>query len=246
MLFLRSLLFNLLMLSTIIVFAPVVSVVVFPFPYKMRHSALSQWPRFQVWLLKVICGLDYRIEGLEHLPQTACIVMSKHQSTWETFVYNVIFPPHVWVMKRELMWIPFFGWGMALLKPIAIDRSTGRKAVEQVIEQGQDRLNSGLWVIVFPEGTRIPANKRGRYKLGGAVLAAETGYPVVPIAHNSGTFWPRRSFLIYPGVVRLVIGPVITPEGKTPEQIRTEVENWIEDTMKSLEGRTEPAELFVR
>ena len=143
------------------------------------------------------------------------------------------------------MWIPFFGWGMAMLRPIAIDRSSGRKAIEQLIKQGRKRLDSGLWVVVFPEGTRIPAGKKGRYRLGGAVLAHETGYPVVPVAHNAGTYWPKKSLLVYPGVVKIVIGPIIESKNKTAEQIRQQTEQWIETTMQKLEGRTGDAELVT-
>ncbi len=164
-----------------------------------------------MFLLKHLCGLDYRVEGREHLPGGAAIILSKHQSAWETIAFQEIFPPQTWVLKRELMWIPLFGWALALLRPIAIDRSAGRKAIEQVIEQGRERLQSGIWVVVFPEGTRVAPGTRKRYGMGGAVLAAETGYPVVPVAHNAGSFWPRRGFLKRPGTVRVVIGPVIDP-----------------------------------
>jgi 1-acyl-sn-glycerol-3-phosphate acyltransferase len=140
------------------------------------------------------------------------------------------------VLKRELMWIPFFGWALALLHPIAIDRGSGRKAIEQVVAQGRDRLRSGIWVVVFPEGTRVAPGTRRRYGIGGAVLAAETGYPVVPVAHNAGTFWPRRSFFKRPGTVRAVIGPVIESRGKTAEEIRDLAETWIENKMRELEG----------
>jgi 1-acyl-sn-glycerol-3-phosphate acyltransferase len=152
-------------------------------------------------------------------------------------VYQEIFPPQTWVLKRELMWIPFFGWALALLHPIAIDRGSGRKAIEQVVAQGRDRLRSGIWVVVFPEGTRVAPGTRRRHGIGGAVLAAETGYPVVPVAHNAGSFWPRRSFFKRPGTVRVVIGPVIEAQGKTAEEIRDLAEKWIENKMRELEGK---------
>jgi len=141
------------------------------------------------------------------------------------------------VLKRELLWIPLFGWALALLRPIAIDRVAGRVAIEQVIEQGRERLQSGIWVVVFPEGTRVAPGTRRRYGIGGAALAAAGGYPVVPVAHNAGSFWPRRGFLKRPGMIRVVIGPVIDPRGKTAEDIRRQAEEWIENTMAGLEEK---------
>jgi 1-acyl-sn-glycerol-3-phosphate acyltransferase len=242
MILMRSLCFMLLMWTSLIIYAPL-ALLTFPFPYKIRYMVVTAWPKYHVWLLKILCRLSYEVEGRENLPKGAAIVLAKHQSTYETFALPYLFPPYTWVLKRELMWVPFFGWGMAMLRPIAIDRSSGRKAMEQLINQGRDRLDSGLWVVVFPEGTRIPAGKKGRYRLGGALLAHETGYPVVPVAHNAGTYWPKHSLLVYPGVVKIVIGPVIESKNKTAEQIRQQTEQWIETTMQRLEGRTGAAEL---
>lgn len=230
----RSVLFNLLLWGSVVIYAPLsLLTVVLPFP--VRYRIIRQWARWQVVLLKTLCRLDYRVEGREHLPAGAAIIFSKHQSAWETIVYQEIFPPQTWVLKRELMWIPFFGWALALLHPIAIDRGSGRKAIEQVVAQGRDRLRSGIWVVVFPEGTRVAPGTRRRYGIGGAALAAETGYPVVPVAHNAGTFWPRRGFFKRPGTVRVVIGPVIESRGKSAEEIRDLAETWIENKMQELE-----------
>lgn len=205
-------------------------------PFAVRYRLVSGWARFQVFMLKCLCRLDYRVEGREHLPGGAAIILSKHQSAWETIAFQEIFPAQTWVLKRELMWIPLFGWALALLRPIAINRGAGRKAIEQVIEQGRERLQSGIWVVVFPEGTRVAPGARKRHGIGGAVLAAETGYPVVPVAHNAGSFWPRRGFHKRPGTVRVVVGPVIDPHGKTAEDIRRLAEEWIEGRMPELEG----------
>ncbi len=231
---LRSLLFNVVMLMSAAIYAPLMlPTAILPFP--LRYRIVSQWARLQAFLLKILCGLDYRVEGREHLPSGAAIVMSKHQSAWETIVFQKIFPAQTWVLKRELLWIPLFGWALALLRPIAIDRSAGRKAIEQVIEQGRERLQSGIWVVVFPEGTRVAPGTRKRYAMGGAVLAAETGYPVVPVAHNAGSFWPRRGFRKRPGTVRVVIGPAIDPRGKKAEEIIKQTEEWIESKMVEIE-----------
>jgi 1-acyl-sn-glycerol-3-phosphate acyltransferase len=231
----RSIVFNVVMWLSVVIYAPLMlPTVVLPFP--VRYRLIRQWARFQIFLLKTLCGLDYRVEGREHLPAGAAIIMSKHQSAWETIAFQEIFPPQTWVLKRELMWIPLFGWGLALLKPIAIDRGAGRQAIEQIIAQGRERLQSGIWVVVFPEGTRVAPGARRRYGIGGAVLAAETGYPVVPVAHNAGLFWPRRGFLKKPGTIRVAIGPAIDPRGKKAEEIIKQTQAWIENTMRQLQG----------
>ena len=233
---LRSLLFNVVMFSTVTVFAPL-SLLTWPLPPLVRYRFISQWARFHIWLLKALCGLDYRVEGHEHLPRDrSAVVLAKHQSSWETLAFQQILPPQVWVLKHELLWVPFFGWGLALLDPIAIDRGAGRKAVQQIIEQGRQRLESGRWVVVFPEGTRMTAGHQRRFGIGGAALAAGTGYPVVPVAHNAGQFWPRRGFLKKPGTIHVVIGPAIDSRGKTPEEINRLAETWIHATMARLEA----------
>lgn len=237
MLALRSALFNVVMFGSVLIYAPL-AVLTFPFPPLARYRFISQWARFQIWLAGALLGLRHHVEGREHLPRHgAAIVLAKHQSTWETLAFQMIFPPQVWVLKRELLWVPFFGWGLKMLDPIAIDRGAGRRAIQQIVEQGRQRLDSGRWVVVFPEGTRVAPGHRRRFGLGGAVLAAETGYPVVPVAHDAGHYWPRRGFRKRPGTVRLVIGPVIDSRGKTPEAIIAEAEAWIADTMHRLEGR---------
>ena len=245
MLWLRSLLYTLVLWLSVLVYAPL-SVMTFPFPYRWRYAFISQWSHFQVWALKVICGIRYRIEGAENIPGGPAIVMAKHQSSWETFSLFQIFPRQAYVLKRELLRIPFFGWGLAMMAPIAIDRGSGRRAIEQLIEQGRQRLDDGTWVVVFPEGSRMPPGTRGRYKLGGAVLAAETGYPVVPVAHNAGSFWPRNTFIKRPGTIRVVVGPVIESAGRKSDDIIKQVEDWIETAMQELEGRDGPAPLVQR
>ncbi len=229
----RSLLFNLFMWLSVLVYAPL-ALLTAPLPFRWRYLFIVQWARFHVWILKPLCGLEYRVEGERHLPEGPAVLLAKHQSAWETLAFQLIFPPSVWVLKRELMWVPLFGWALALLRPIAIARGSGRRAVEQMVEQGRERLASGLWVTVFPEGTRVAPGQHRRYGIGGAVLAAETGCPVVPVAHNAGCFWPRRGFIKHPGTVHVVIGPAIESRGKTAERIREEVETWIEGTMERL------------
>jgi len=233
--YLRSILYNVVLCLSLLVYAPL-AVLSFPLPILVRSRFIAQWARLQLWSLRHVCRLDYQIEGRGNLPPGPAIVFSKHQSAWETLAYQVILPPLTWVLKRELLWIPLFGWGLAMLRPIAIKRGTGRRAVDQVVKQGTDRLADGLWVLIFPEGTRLPPRTRRKYKQGGAILAAESGYPVVPIAHNAGSFWPRRGFVKRPGVIRVAIGPVIESRGRSAAEITKLSEDWIESTMKELES----------
>jgi len=235
---LRSLLFNAVMFGSVTIYA-LLSLLTWPFPPLARYRFISQWARFHIWLLGSLCGLRYRVEGREHLPRgRTAVVLAKHQSSWETLAFQQIFPPQVWVLKRELLLVPFFGWGLALLDPIAIDRGAGRKAVQQIIEQGRQRLESGRWVVVFPEGTRMAAGHHRRFGIGGAALAAASGHPVVPVAHNAGHYWPRRGFLKKPGTIHVVIGPLIDSRGKSAEEINRLAETWISETMARLEAKS--------
>lgn len=199
-----------------------------------------------MWWLEVTCGLKYRVEGSENIPKSPCIIMSKHQSAWETMALQKMFPPQVWVMKREIFWIPFFGWAIAAMEPIAIDRSSGRKAISQIIEQGKKTLDSGKWVVIFPEGTRVPPGKKGRYGMGGAILATKSGYPVIPVALNSGEFWRRNDFIKRPGTIDVVIGKPIDSADREPDSLNHEIEEWIEMQMKRISITPYSGELHRR
>ena len=205
------------------------------FPLKWRYSFMSNYARKNLWLLKIICGVEYQVTGQENIPKQASIIFCKHQSTWETLALQAVFPAQVWVLKRELLRVPFFGWGLAALKPIAIDRSASTKAVNQIADQGKDRLGEGFWVVIFPEGTRMAAGETGRYGIGGGILASRAKVPLVPVAHNAGSFWPRRQFIKQPGVVQMEIGPAIYPEDKSPKAVVNEGRDWIESRMPELE-----------
>lgn len=220
---------------TVALYAPPV-LLTFPLSFKWRFRIISQWARLHVWLARVLCGLRYEVYGREHLPPGPAILMAKHQSSWETLAFALIFPPQTWVLKREVLWIPLFGWALALLRPIAINRQSKQRAMQQVIAQGRERLQAGIWVTVFPEGTRVAPGHRRRWGQGGAVLAAETGYPVVPVAHNAGYYWPRRSFLKRPGTIKVLIGPVIDPRGLDRQQVLQRAETWVTQAMERLEG----------
>jgi 1-acyl-sn-glycerol-3-phosphate acyltransferase len=164
------------------------------------------------------------------------VILSKHQSAWETLAFQQIFPPQVHVLKRELLWLPFFGWGLALMSPIPIDRGRGLSALRQIARRGKRRLEQGFWVVVFPEGTRVAPGRRRKYQMGGAWLAAHAGAPVVPVAHNAGRCWPRNSFLKYPGKVTVRIGPPIDSAGRDPGTINAEAEQWIETQQQTLDS----------
>ncbi len=229
----RTLLFYAgLYLSTILF--TLIGLVVYPLPFQKRSSIMARFAWFNLWWLKLTCNLDWEIEGEEHIPEGPAIIMCKHQSAWETLALQKIFPPQVWVLKRELLWIPFFGWGLASLDPIAINRGSGRKALQQLIEQGTERLNSGHWVVIFPEGTRVAPGEKHRYRVGGASLAVKSGYPVIPVAHNAGEFWARNQMQKKPGTIKVKIGPVIDPEGMDAAQLIQQVEAWIEPNSESL------------
>lgn len=234
-LMLRAVLFYAGMLASTLCVGPLV-LLVRPLGQAQSYRLSRLWTGFNIWWLRKTCGVDYQVSGWENLPDEPVIVLAKHQSTWETLFLQWRLPPVAWVLKRELLWLPVFGWALALLNPIAINRKASSEAIAQIIEQGQRYLASGRWVLVFPEGTRSAPGQRGRYKLGGARLAAHTGYPVLPIAHNAGEFWRRRSFIKYPGTVQVIIGPVMQTKGMTAQQINRQVEAWIEQTMERIGG----------
>jgi len=205
-----------------------VAILTFPLPPLARYHIISGWARFFVWVADVLCGVRYRVEGRHNIPRDPVVFMAKHQSAWETLAFQAILPPHVMVIKRELLRIPFFGWGLARMSPIAIDRSAGRQAIKQIQDQGKERLDGGFGVVIYPEGTRIAPGKVGRYHTGGAWLAVKAGAPVVPIAHNAGYLWPRNSFVKHPGVITVSIGPPIPTAGRRPDAVIDETAAWIE------------------
>jgi len=197
-------------------------------PYRRRFALARAYARSVLAVLRWTCGLDYRIEGAENLPPGNHVALIKHSSSWETVAQMVLLPPQVWVLKRELMWIPVVGWGLKLLRAISIDRGAGGSAVKSVLEQGRQRLAEGEWVAVFPEGTRMPPGETRRYGVSGALLAAENDRLVVPIAHDAGYYWQRRGLRKRPGTVRVVIGPPIRAAGRDPRDINAEAQAWIE------------------
>ena len=233
-LFLRSLVFFLVVLIVTPVWACVCFIFA-PLPYNQRYYVTSRWNVFIIWLAKALCGIRHQIKGYENLPDAPVILFSKHQSAWETIFLLCNMPrPLVYVFKKELIQVPFFGWALGLLRMIPIDRSKGKDAFAQVVVHGRKRLAGGQWIIMFPEGTRIPVGQKGKYKGGGARLAVETNTVVVPIALNSGECWPKNSFVKKPGLVTVSIGKPISPEGLNPVELMQKVENWIESEMRVI------------
>lgn len=197
-------------------------------PYRWRYAIARAWAGTQLAAVKVLCGLDYVVEGREHIPPGNHISMWKHSSAWETIAQMVIFPPQAWVLKREILWIPIVGWGTWLMRPIAIDRKARSSAVNQVVQQGKERLASGMWILIFPEGTRVPIGQQRRYGISGALLASQTGHLIVPVAHDAGRYWARRGLLKKRGTVRVVIGPPIATANRDPREITEDVRAWID------------------
>ena len=203
-------------------------------PFPRRFAMARAYAVTVLGVLKWTCGLDYRLEGAP-LPAGCHIALWKHSSSWETIAMMALFPRQVWVLKRELLWIPAVGLALRLLHAIAIDRNAGRSAVAQVIEQGKQRLEEGDWVVIFPEGTRMAPGETRRYGVSGTLLASEAGRLIVPVAHNAGFYWPRRGLLKKPGTVRVVIGAPVAPAGREVRVINEEIQAWIEATVRTLE-----------
>ncbi|MBY0266548.1 MAG: 1-acyl-sn-glycerol-3-phosphate acyltransferase [Burkholderiales bacterium] len=232
----RSTLFTAVLVVLTPLFAAI-ALLTFPLPALTRYRIITVWSRCIVWAARNFCGIRYRVVGAEHLPQKPCIILAKHQSAWETLAFQLVFPPQVWVLKKELLRVPFFGWGLAMLSPIAIDRSARREALQQLVEQGRERLDAGFCIVIFPEGTRVPPGQRGKYRPGGARLAVQTETTVIPVAHNAGRCWARNAFIKRPGLVTISVGAPIDPRGLSAEQLAQRVEDWIEGEMPLLDSR---------
>lgn len=235
LLYCRSgLLFTVVLAGTIVI--GVLMLVVALLPFSLQYKLASFWGSYVMFVTKVICGLSYQVSGLENLSTVKnAIVLCKHQSAWETIFLMAILPPSSVLLKKSLLWIPFWGWAMATLKPIAINRATPKEALSQLLRQGAKRLQEGYWVVMYPEGTRTAPGEQGKFSASGSMLAQRTGYPVIPVAHNAGEFWKRNSFLKYPGVIQVRIGSAIDVEGRKTKEINAEAESWIKNAMHDIE-----------
>ena len=216
------------------------AIAIFFLPPMTRYRIISTWSVLMLWLARVVCGVRWKVSGLDRLPKQPAIILSKHQSAWETLAFQAIFPPQVWVLKRSLLWVPFVGWGIGMLSPIAIDRGQRIRALKQTLEQGRARLAQGFWVVIFPEGSRVDPGTRGTWQVGGAWLATHTGAPVVPIAVNSGELWPRNGFTKHPGTIEIMVLDPIDPTGMKPATLNQLVEQRVEDAMLQLNGKARP------
>jgi len=229
----RSVIFFVFQTMLTIVFS-LVALFSFPFPAHARYRLITGYNHTVIWLARWVIGIRYVVLAAENLPSRPAIILAKHQSAWETVAFLFLFPPVSPVIKQELLKVPFFGWAFRLLSPIAIDRGAGREALKQIVTQGKEKLAQGFWVLVFPEGTRVAPGEKGRYGIGGGWLAAETGTPIVPVAHNAGEVWPKNAFIKRPGTVTVSIGPVIDSSGKSAAELTRAVESWIETEMTRL------------
>ena len=230
---LRSLLFTTFLFVSTFLYALAVLALAW-MPAEKLYGVARSWSCVQMWVLEKLCGLSYSVEGREHIPPGAHVSMWKHSSAWETIAQASIFPPQAWVLKRELMWIPMVGWAVRCLKPIAINRKAGATAVNQVVEQGKQRLAAGMWILIFPEGTRVAPGESRKYGISGALLASRAACKIVPVAHNAGSYWPRRGWVKRPGVIRVRIGPAIDAAGRDPRELNELVRAWIEAQIKVL------------
>lgn len=222
------------MVVSTIVFAPIILLCLI-LPFSVRYSIARTWVKFVLKMAELCCGVRYEVEGLEHINSTsAAVVLSNHQSAWETIAFRLILPMQTSLFKESLLWIPLWGWAMASLKPIAIDRKNKHNALRKLISHGTEALQQGLWVVVFPEGTRMPVGELRSFSAGGALLAQKSGYPVIPIAHNAGICWPRYSFLKYPGTIRVKIGPLIESKGRKAAEINKAAEDWVIQAMREI------------
>ncbi|NND89429.1 MAG: 1-acyl-sn-glycerol-3-phosphate acyltransferase [Granulosicoccus sp.] len=204
------------------------------FSFRMGYALAILWNRLNIWGLRMICGVSWQVDGRENIPDKPCVVMSKHQSTWETYFLPMIFYPSVYVAKKSLLYIPVFGWALYVLRFIMIDRAGGRSAIKQMCEQAADRLARGRWIIVFPEGTRRPVGAEPNYRVGGAMIARHVPADILPVALNAGEFWPRMGFLKWPGTITVSIGPVIHSQGKSSSELLAETQAWIEGRMAQI------------
>lgn len=219
-------------LNTLVMALPVLISALFSTQLGLSFAHI--WLRLNIYGLRLICGVSWTVEGQENIPDEPCIILSKHQSTWETYFIPMLVPKIVYVAKKSLAWIPIFGWSLVALKFILIDRKAGSRAVDQIISQSKDRMAHGYSVIIFPEGTRVPIGASPRYRIGGAAVAEKTGASILPIAVNSGEYWPRMGYIKWPGKIKVCIGPPITSAGKKADALMAETESWIESKMKEI------------
>ncbi len=230
----RSLLFLLILLVVTPPYTLLIILICLPLPHHARRQMVVPWVSFVIWLVKHLLGIPYKLVGAENIPQRSSIVLCKHQSAWETLILQEIFKDTVYVWRKEIKYIPFFGWALAMIPMIEVDRKGGKAALKDLVDQARHRIDNGYTVIIFPEGTRVPPGKHKKYKIGGAHMAVQTGAPVIPVALNSGEFWGRNALFKRMGTVTVSIGPAIDPTGLDEAEVLRRAEVWIEGEMKRI------------
>jgi len=235
--FTRSVLFYLIYLLVMVVFGTFSCTIGIFLPYKIRQNIVTWANAIIIKWLNISCGITLQVDGLENVPSSPCVILSKHQSGWETFYLQRLLRPVSTILKKELFWIPFFGWGLYFMHPIAIDRSNPREAMKQILSQGKRRLAQGNNILIYPEGTRTPVGKIGNYGRSGAALAIAAGVPILPVAQNAGYCWPAHKFIKWPGRIHVVIGKPIDTNGTDSRQLTEQVKDWIETTQQTLSHR---------
>ncbi len=234
----RSLLFYIFYVSFTLVFCTFAPILFGLLPFKLRSKGLTLWNRVTIFLVRVICGVQYNVTGLENVPKESCVIASKHQSAWETYFFQILFDrPLSTILKRELLRVPLFGWSLALMKPIAIDRSSPREALKQVLELGKQRIANDISVLIFPEGTRFEPGQAGKYARSAASIAEACKVPLIPVAHNAGECWSPRSLIIKPGCIDIIIDSPIDPNGKSSKEMTDMLEKSIEGHMVNITGK---------
>lgn len=232
-LLLRSALFQIYFYASVCFFATLVALSFF-LPFNVRFMFARAWGKSMLFVGRWLLGFRWQVEGRENIPDEPSVILIKHSTVFETYAQLAIFPPQTWVLKRELLWIPIFGWGLACMKPIAINRGAGSSAVKQVISIGKERLKAGIWLTVFPEGTRVMPGKTKKYGISGAALAHAAAVPVLPVAHNAGDLWQRRGVTRKAGLIRIVIGPPIDGAAQSPKETNALAQDWIETKMAEI------------
>lgn len=243
---LRTLLFYLLLSSSSLLWCLLAVLIAPVLGFRQRYRlVIRSWCRLAVWLARVVARVDYRIDGLENIPAQPCVILAKHQSTWETFFLSALFEPLSQVIKRELLYVPCFGWALATFKPIAIDRSSPKTALRELARRGHQRLQQGCWVLIFPEGTRIPVGQTGKFSRGGAALAVNAGLPVLPIAHDAGRYWPKEGWAKYPGCIQVAIGEPMFAADDSPKaiaELNQRAEDWINARVAEMDAAASQAQ----
>lgn len=233
----RTILFYFLLTASVVLWGIVIFIVILFIPYRwLMRGFIQPWCRFVIRLCNIV-GIHYKITGVENIPNSPCIFVAKHQSTWETIFFTSLVYPLSNVLKKELLYIPLFGWGLAVSKQVAINRSSPKEAFKQLIKKGKALIEAGHYILIFPEGTRTLPGQSGRFSKGGATLSAIAEIPIVPVAHNAGEFWPKKGWAKYPGEIQIVIGQPISPVGKTAEQIQLinkQAESWVNQVMQQI------------